>query len=174
MRRLATLLFPLLLTACSNSALPPPTSGSMVVRPAQSWPYVAPVRYAIAEQFQYAGPRTEGWLLPVQLAVEQSLHGKGWQAAPIAEADLWVAIGVADATEVQNGELFRRLGMTPGLAAPAGHKMGSLTVVLLDRRSSAAVWSASLQLETVRAVPEDERGALSQRWIASLLQSLPR
>ena len=45
-----------LLGGCSTGpAAPTVETGTMVVRPAENWAYGATPRYALAEQFQYAG-----------------------------------------------------------------------------------------------------------------------
>lgn len=116
----------------------------MVVRPAASWPFGATPRYALAEQFQYAGDSAEGWLEPVQQAVNQELGRKGWQSVPLDEADVWVAIGVAGSKDLSDGEIFARLGMTPGLQAKADARKGTTAIVLLDRRTQQAVWSSAI------------------------------
>lgn len=81
-----------LLGGCSaGPAAPTVETGTMVVRPADNWPYGATPRYALAEQFQYAGNSASSWLEPVQRAVTQtSASSRGtlrqplpseWQAA---------------------------------------------------------------------------------------------
>ena len=126
----------------------------MVVRPAASWPFGATPRYALAEQFQYAGDSAEGWLEPVQQAVNQELGRKGWQSVPLDEADVWVAIGVAGSKDLSDGEIFARLGMTPGLQAKADARKGTLAIVLLDRRTQQAVWSSAISLASDVAIAE--------------------
>ncbi len=104
-----------LLGGCSSGpAAPTLESGTMLVRPLGTWTYGATPRYALAEQYQFAGELAEGWLEPMQQAVSRELNGKGWQSAPLDEADLWVAIGVAGGKDISDGEIFARLGMTPG------------------------------------------------------------
>ena len=78
-----------LLGGCSaGPAAPTVETGTMVVRPADNWPYGATPRYALAEQFQYAGNSAAPWLEPVQRAVTQTLDGKGWRSVPLDEADV--------------------------------------------------------------------------------------
>jgi hypothetical protein len=163
-----------LLDGCSSGpAAPTVESGTMVVRPAASWPFGATPRYALAEQFQYAGDSAEGWLEPVQQAVNQELGSKGWQSAPLAEADVWVAIGVASSKDLSDGEIFARLGMTPGLQAKAGDRKGTLAIVLLDRRTQQAVWSSAISLASDVAIPEASRRQLSQQLASQMLNALP-
>ncbi|MEV3815383.1 DUF4136 domain-containing protein [Aeromonas salmonicida] len=163
-----------LLGGCSSGpAAPTLESGTMVVRPAASWPFGATPRYALAEQFQYAGESAEGWLVPVQQAVNQELGSKGWQSVPLDEADLWVAIGVAGSKDLSDGEIFARLGMTPGLQAKVGARKGTLAIVLLDRRTQQAVWSSAIQLASDVAIPDESRRQLSLQLAGQMLDSLP-
>ena len=163
-----------LLGGCSSGpAAPTVESGTMVVRPAASWPFGATPRYALAEQFQYAGDSAEGWLEPVQQAVNQELGSKGWQSVPLAEADVWVAIGVAGAQDISDDELFTRLGMNPGVQAKAGERKGTLAIILLDRTHQQAVWSSVIQLTTDSAIPASDRAAFSQELAAKMLDKLP-
>jgi hypothetical protein len=163
-----------LLGGCSSGpAAPTVEPGTMVVRPATNWPFGATPRYALAEQFQYAGDNAEGWLEPVQQAVNQALGSKGWQSVPLAEADLWVAIGVAGSKDLSDGEIFARLGMTPGLQAKAGDRKGTLAIVLLDRRTQQAVWSSTISLASDVAIPEASRRQLSQQLASQMLNTLP-
>lgn len=163
-----------LLGGCSSGpAAPTLEAGTMVVRPAASWPFGATPRYALAEQFQYAGDSAEGWLAPVQQAVNQALGSKGWQSVPLDEADLWVAIGVAGSKDLSDGEIFARLGMTPGLQAKADARKGTLAIVLLDRRTQQAVWSSAISLASDVAITEGDRQQLSRQLAAKMLDSLP-
>ncbi|MFQ2450045.1 hypothetical protein ACK31P_16140 [Aeromonas caviae] len=163
-----------LLGGCSSGpAAPTVETGTMVVRPAEHWTYGATPRYALAEQFQYAGNSAAPWLEPVQQAVIRQLDGKGWRSVPLDEADVWVAIGVAGSQDMSDGEIFSRLGMTPGLNAAANARKGTLAVVLLDGHSQKAVWSSAIQLASDVPVAEEARGQLSQQLAAQLLDSLP-
>ena len=163
-----------LLGGCSTGpAAPTVETGTMVVRPAENWAYGATPRYALAEQFQYAGNSAAPWLEPVQQAVTQALDGKGWQSVPLDEADLWVAIGVAGSKDLSDGEIFARLGMTPGLQAKVGARKGTLAIVLLDRRTQQAVWSSAIQLASDVAIPDESRRQLSQQLAGQMLDSLP-
>lgn len=162
------------LGGCSTGpAAPTVETGTMVVRPADSWPYGATPRYALAEQFQYAGNSAAGWLEPVQQAVSRELDGKGWQAVPLDEADLWVAIGVAGSQDISDGEIFSRLGMSPGLQADAGTRKGTLAVVLLDRKTQQRVWSSAIQLASDVPIDDESRRQLSQQLADQLLDKLP-
>ena len=136
----------------------------MVVRPAEHWTYGATPRYALAEQFQYAGNSAAPWLEPVQQAVIRQLDGKGWRSVPLDEADVWVAIGVAGSQDMSDGEIFSRLGMTPGLNAAANARKGTLAVVLLDGHSQKAVWSSAIQLAS--DVPSQRKpvASLASNW----------
>jgi len=67
-----------LLGGCSSGpAAPTLESGTMLVRPMGNWTYGATPRYALAEQYQFAGELAEGWLEPMQQAVSRELNGKG-------------------------------------------------------------------------------------------------
>lgn len=172
--RTLLLLFPLLLAGCSTGpASIPPSTGTLVVKPAVSWPYGQPVRFAMAEQYQYAGTSAESWLTPVQEAVVGGLKAHGWQPDSLDRADVLVAIGVAGAADISNGEIFSRLGMTPGQITDQARRAGTLAVVLLDSQSEKPVWSASMQLEVGSRIPDEERARFSQRWINQMLASLP-
>ncbi|WP_421187057.1 DUF4136 domain-containing protein [Aeromonas enteropelogenes] len=163
-----------LLGGCSTGpAAPTVEAGTMVVRPASDWPFGATPRYALAEQYQFAGAHAEGWLDPLQQAVSQQLNGKGWQSVPLDEADLWVAIGVAGEKDVSDGQIFARLGMTPGLQTKAGEHKGTLAIVLLDRRTQQAVWSSAISLASDVAIADSQRQQLSQQLAAELLSSVP-
>ena len=163
-----------LLGGCSTGpAAPTVETGTMVVRPAENWAYGATPRYALAEQFQYAGNSAAPWLEPVQQVVTQALDGKGWRSVPLDEADVWVAIGVAGSQDMSDGEIFSRIGMTPGLNAAADARKGTLAILLIDRRTQQSVWSSAIQLASDVPVAEDERSQLSQQLAAQLLGSLP-
>lgn len=163
-----------LLGGCSTGpAAPTVEAGTMVVRPADNWPYGATPRYALAEQFQYAGNSAAGWLEPVQQAVSRELDGKGWQVAPLAEADLWVAIGVAGSQDISDGEIFSRLGMSPGLQAETGTRKGTLAVVLLAPKTQQRIWSSAIQLASDAPIDDESRRQLSQQLAGKLLGSLP-
>ena len=47
---------------------------------------------------------------------------------------------------MSDGEIFSRLGMTPGLNAAADARKGTLAILLLDRRTQQTVWSSAIQL----------------------------
>ena len=163
-----------LLGGCSTGpAAPIVETGTMVVRPADNWRYGATPRYALAEQFQYAGNSAAGWLEPVQQAVSRDLNGKGWQSAPLDEADLWVAIGVAGSQDMSDGEIFSRLGMTPGMQADSNVRKGTLAIMLLDRQTQQTVWSSAIQLASDTPVDDDTRLQLSQQLAEQLLGALP-
>lgn len=163
-----------LLGGCSSGpAAPTLESGTMLVRPMGNWTYGATPRYALAEQYQFAGELAEGWLEPMQQAVSRELNGKGWQSAPLDEADLWVAIGVAGGKDMSDGEIFARLGMTPGVYASANQRKGSLAIVLLDRKTQKAVWSSIIQLTSDVSIADSQRQALSQQLAAELLNRIP-
>lgn len=163
-----------LLGGCSTGpAAPTVETGTMVVRPAEGWAYGTTPRYALAEQFQYAGNSAAPWLEPVQQAVIRQLDGKGWRSVPLDEADVWVAIGVAGSKDLSDGEIFARLGMTPGLQAKADARKGTLAIMLLDRKTQQSVWSSAIQLASDVPIAEDERNQLSQQLAAQLLGSLP-
>jgi len=112
-----------LLGGCSSEP-PAPTldSGTMISRLLASWQYGATPRFALAEQYQFAGEQAEGWLEPVQQAISQQLSNRGWQSVPLDEADLWIAIGVAGGQDISDDQLFARLGMTPGLQTSANSR----------------------------------------------------
>ena len=163
-----------LLGGCSSGpAAPTVETGTMVVRPAEHWTYGTTPRYALAEQFQYAGNSAASWLEPVQQAVIRQLDGKGWRSVPLDEADVWVAIGVAGSQDISDGEIFSRIGMTPGLNAAADARKGTLAILLIDRRTQQSVWSSAIQLASDVPVAEDERSQLSQQLATQLLDSLP-
>lgn len=163
-----------LLGGCSTGpAVPTVETGTMVVRPAENWRYGATPRYALAEQYQYAGNSAAGWLEPVQQAVSSDLNGRGWQAVPLDEADVWVAIGVAGSKDMSDGEIFARLGMTPGLQAGADTRKGTLAIMLLDRQSQQTVWSSAIQLASDSPIDETSRRQLSQQLADQLLSALP-
>lgn len=163
-----------LLGGCSSGpSAPALESGTMVVRPISDWTFGATPRYALAEQYQFAGEHAEGWLEPMQQAVSQQLDGKGWRSVPLEEADLWVAIGVAGGKDISDGEIFSRLGMTPGIGAAASGRKGTLAIVLLDPRSKKAVWSSAISLASEAAIAEGQRQQLSQQLAAELLGALP-
>ena len=163
-----------LLGGCSTGpAAPTVETGTMVVRPADNWTYGATPRYALAEQFQYAGNSAAPWLEPVQQAVTRQLDGKGWRSVPLDEADVWVAIGVAGSQDMSDGEIFSRLGMTPGLNAAADARKGTLAILLLDRRTQQAVWSSAITLASDVAITDSQRQQLSQQLAAELLSSVP-
>ena len=63
-------------------AAPTVETGTMVVRPADNWPHGATPRYALAEQFQYAGNSAAPWLEPVQQAVTQNSMARAGAACP--------------------------------------------------------------------------------------------
>ncbi|WP_349921212.1 DUF4136 domain-containing protein [Aeromonas veronii] len=164
-----------LLGGCSTGpAAPTVETGTMVVRPADGWRYGATPRYALAEQFQYAGNSAAPWLEPVQQAVSQDLDGRGWRSVPLDEADVWVAIGVAGSKDMSDGEIFSRLGMTPGLQAKSDARKGTLAILLLDRQSQQTVWSSAIQLASDVPIDDDSRRQLSQQLAAQLLGALPR
>lgn len=163
-----------LLGGCSTGpAAPTVETGTMVVRPADSWRYGATPRYALAEQFQYAGNSAAGWLEPVQQAVSSDLNAKGWQSVPLDEADVWVAIGVAGSQDISDGEIFSRLGMTPGLQARSDARKGTLAILLLDRQTQQTVWSSAIQLASDVPVDDATRRQLSQLLADKLLGALP-
>ncbi|MFC5706551.1 DUF4136 domain-containing protein [Aeromonas eucrenophila] len=163
-----------LLAGCSTGpAAPTVETGTMVVRPADNWTYGTTPRYALAEQFQYAGNSAAGWLEPVQQAVSRDLNGKGWQSVPLDEADVWVAIGVAGSKDMSDGEIFARLGMTPGLQAGADARKGTLAIMLLDRKTQQTVWSSAIQLASDVPIDDDARSQLSQQLAEQLLGALP-
>lgn len=164
-----------LLGGCTTGpAAPTVETGTMVVRPADGWRYGATPRYALAEQFQYAGNSAAPWLEPVQQAVSQDLDGRGWRSVPLDEADVWVAIGVAGSKDMSDGEIFSRLGMTPGLQAKSDARKGTLAILLLDRQSQQTVWSSAIQLASDVPIDDDSRRQLSQQLAAQLLGALPR
>jgi hypothetical protein len=161
MMRAALLSFTLatLLGGCSSGpAAPTVETGTMVVRPAEHWTYGTTPRYALAEQFQYAGnsaaPARAGTAGRHPAAGRQRLAQRS-----LDEADVWVAIGVAGSQDMSDGEIFSRLGMTPGLNAAANARKGTLAVVLLDGHSQKAVWSSAIQLASDVPVAEEARGA---------------
>ncbi|MGY3914370.1 DUF4136 domain-containing protein [Aeromonas australiensis] len=163
-----------LLGGCSSGpSAPTLESGTMVVRPLGDWTYGATPRFALAEQYQFAGELAEGWLEPMQQAVSRELNGKGWQSAPLDEADLWVAIGVAGGKDMSDGEIFARLGMTPGVYASANERKGSLAIVLIDRNTGKAVWSSIIQLTSDTSIADSQRQLLSQQLAAELLHRVP-
>ncbi len=164
-------IFSMLLNGCSSA--PMVGSETQVVRPAQEWRYGVTPRYALAEQLQYAGNSAALWLEPVQQATRQSLDGKGWQAVPLAEADVWVAIGVAGSQDMSDGEIFARLGMNPGLQADANARKGTLAILLIDRQSQQTLWSSAIQLASEAPVDDATRSQLSQQLTAQLLSALP-
>ncbi|MGY3858918.1 DUF4136 domain-containing protein [Aeromonas intestinalis] len=164
-----------LLGGCSTGpAAPTVETGTMVVRPADGWRYGATPRYALAEQFQYAGNSAAPWLEPVQQAVSQDLDGRGWRSVPLDEADVWVAIGVAGSKDMSDGEIFSRLGMTPGLQAKSDARKGTLAILLLDRQSQQTVWSSAIQLASDVPIDDDSRRQLSHQLATQLLGALPR
>ncbi|MFE8730094.1 DUF4136 domain-containing protein, partial [Aeromonas hydrophila] len=110
-----------------------------------------------------------GWLEPIQNAVSKELNGKGWQSVPLDEADLWVAIGVAGDKDISDGQIFARLGMTPGVQAAPDQRKGTLAIVLLDRKTQKAVWSSVTSLASDAAIADNQRQALSQQLAAKLL-----
>lgn len=171
---LSVVLFALLGGCSSEPSAPTLESGTMVVRPLGDWSYGATPRYALAEQYQFAGEQAEGWLEPLQQAVSQQLDGKGWQGVPLDEADLWVAIGVAGGKDISDGQIFARLGMTPGLQASDNQRKGTLAIVLLDRRSHKAVWSSAISLASDVAIADSQRLQLSRQLAAQLLNALPK
>lgn len=174
LKKLSALMLLGLLGGCSSGHQAPVVDmGTQVIRPASHWPFPAQPRYALAEQYQYAGASTEGWLEPIQQAVSQHLDAKGWRSAPLDEADVWVAIGVAGAQDISDDELFTRLGMNPGVQAKAGERKGTLAIILLDRTHQQAVWSSVIQLTTDSPIPESERAAFSQDLAAKMLDKLP-
>ena len=72
-----------LLGGCSSGpAAPTLEAGTMVVRPAASWPFGATPRYALAEQFQYAGDSAEG-SGPYTPHVTVGLYGGAWPTADV-------------------------------------------------------------------------------------------
>ena len=163
-----------LLGGCSSGpAAPTLESGTMLVRPLGDWTYGATPRYALAEQYQFAGKQAEGWLEPMQQSVSRELNGKGWQSAPLDEADLWIAIGVASGQDISDGEIFSRLGMTPGVLASPDQRKGTLAIVLLDRKAQKAVWSSIISLTSDVAIADSQRQALSQQLAAKLLNAVP-
>lgn len=163
-----------LLGGCSTGpAAPTVETGTMVVRPADNWRYGATPRYALAEQYQYAGNSAAPWLEPIQQAVSQDLNGKGWQSVPLDEADVLVAIGVASSKDMSDGEIFARLGMTPGLQADADARKGTLAVMLIDRQTQQTLWSSAIQLASDTPIDAENRRQLSQQLAAQLLSALP-
>ncbi|WP_421287109.1 DUF4136 domain-containing protein [Aeromonas veronii] len=163
-----------LLGGCSSGPSAPTFEpGTIVARSLGDWTFGATPRYALAEQYQFAGDQAEGWLEPIQNAVSKELNGKGWQSAPLDEADLWVAIGVAGGKDMSDGEIFARLGMTPGVYASANQRKGSLAIVLLDRKTQKAVWSSIIQLTSDVSIADSQRQALSQQLAAELLHRVP-
>lgn len=174
--RLAYLLVALLalLGGCSSGPVAPTLeSGTMLVRPLGHWTYGATPRYALAEQYQFAGELAQGWLAPIQQAVSQELDGKGWQSAPLDEADIWVAIGIAGGKDISDDEIFARLGMTPGVYTSANERKGSLAIALLDRKTQQAVWISIIQLASDVSIANSQRQALSQQIAAELLHAVP-
>lgn len=170
---LSVALFALLGGCSSGPSAPTVESDTIQVRPLGEWRYGATPRYALAEQYQFAGAQAEGWLEPMQQAVSQQLNGKGWQSVPLDEADLWVAIGVAGGKDISDGEIFARLGMSPGLQASASSRKGTLAIVLLDRKSQKAVWSSVISLASDSPVADNQRQQLSLELAAKLLESMP-
>ncbi|WP_033135971.1 DUF4136 domain-containing protein [Aeromonas finlandensis] len=163
-----------LLGGCSSGpSAPTLEAGTMVVRSLGSWTYGATPRYALAEQYQFAGERAEGWLEPMQQAVSQQLNGRGWQSVPLDEADLWIAIGVAGGKDISDDQIFSRLGMTPGVQASPDEHKGTLVIALLDRKTQKAVWGSVISLASDAPVAESQRQALSHLLAAKLLGSVP-
>ncbi|MGL4249692.1 MAG: DUF4136 domain-containing protein [Aeromonas sp.] len=163
-----------LLGGCSSGPVAPTLeSGTMLVRPLGDWTYGTAPRYALAEQYQFAGAQAEGWLEPIQQAVSRELNDKGWQSAPLDEAELWVAIGVAGSQDISDGQIFARLGMSPGLHASANSRKGTLTIVLLDRKTQKAVWSSVISLASDSPVADNQRQQLSMQLAAKLLENIP-
>ncbi|WP_042012732.1 DUF4136 domain-containing protein [Aeromonas fluvialis] len=163
-----------LLSGCSSGQVTPTLkSDTIIVRSLGDWTYGATPSFALAEQYQYAGKLAEKWLEPMQLAVSRELNGKGWQSAPLGEADLWVAIGVAGGKDISDGEIFARLGMTPGVHASADQRKGSLAIVLRDRKTEKAVWSSIIQLTSDVSITDSQRQAFSQQLAAKLLHRVP-
>lgn len=163
-----------LLGGCSSGpSAPTLEAGTMVVRSLGSWNYGATPRYALAEQYQFAGERAEGWLEPMQQAVNQQLNSRGWQSVPLAEADLWVAIGVAGGKDISDSQIFARLGMSPGVQASPDERKGTLVIVLLDRKTEKAVWGSVISLASDVTIADSERQTLSQQLAAKLLGSVP-
>jgi len=80
---------------------------------------------------------------------------------------------VAGSKDLSDGEIFARLGMTPGLQAKADARKGTLAIVLLDRRTQQAVWSSAISLASDVAIAEGERQQLSQQLAAKMLNALP-
>ncbi|MGK4474036.1 DUF4136 domain-containing protein [Aeromonas molluscorum] len=174
LKKLSALMLLGVLGGCSSGHQAPVVDmGTQVIRPASHWPFPAQPRYALAEQYQYSGASTEGWLEPIQQAVSRELDAKGWRSAPLDEADVWVAIGVAGAQDISDDELFARLGMNPGVQAKAGERKGTLAIILLDRQKQQAVWSSAIQLTTDSAIPESERATFSQELATKMLDKLP-
>ncbi|MFM4703324.1 hypothetical protein [Aeromonas bivalvium] len=163
-----------LLGGCSSGHQAPVVDmGTQVTRPAEQWPFPAQPRYALAEQYQYSGASAEGWLDPLQQAVALYLDGKGWRSAPLDEADIWVAIGVAGAQDISDEALFARLGMNPGVQAKAGARKGTLAIIMLDSQRQQSAWSSVIQLTTDQAIAESQRAAFSQELVGKMLSTLP-
>lgn len=170
---LSVVLFALLGGCSSGPSAPTFEPGTMVARSLGDWTFGATPRYALAEQYQFAGDQAEGWLEPIQNAVSKELNGKGWQSVPLDEADLWVAIGVAGDKDISDGQIFARLGMTPGVQAAPDQRKGTLAIVLLDRKTQKAIWSSVISLASDAAIADNQRQALSQQLAAKLLAPVP-
>ncbi|MNR59971.1 hypothetical protein D3C85_1813520 [compost metagenome] len=74
---------------------------------------------------------------------------------------------------MSDGEIFARLGMTPGLQAGADARKGTLAIMLLDRKTQQTVWSSAIQLASDVPIDDDARGQLSQQLAEQLLGALP-
>ncbi|PJG60556.1 DUF4136 domain-containing protein [Aeromonas cavernicola] len=164
----------LLLCGCSSGPTAPTLDvGSKVVRPAADWRFGTAPRYALAEQYQYAGAQAEAWLDPIQQAVTQQLNDKGWRSMPLDEADVWVAIGVTGSHEVNDKQIFAQLGIPPAQQTKPEAQQGTLAIVLLERHTQQVVWSTTISLASEVTVTDQQRQHLSQQLAGELLGSLP-
>lgn len=161
-------LLPLWLGGCSFSSTP--EASDLNVSASASWPYAAPVHYALDEQYQFASDEVEAWFEPVLSAVGSELQRKGWQPATVHDANLVVAVGMLGPKDQDDALMAERLHISVPKRAEDD---GVLALVLLDPHLNRVVWSATLALQPEGEVDDATRQQLSQTWIARMLATLP-
>jgi hypothetical protein len=179
MRKLV-LLFPLLLSACAQPTSAPDTNAAiheptvqmtMVATSLNSWPYAAPITFAIPDTLLYGKEQGKPWLPLFQSAARDYLQALGMHEAPPEQANVLVAIGVLGEKEDAEGLLFSKLGMDPGVTVS---KKGTVALIIKDRQSDTKLWSAALQASSDMPIKATEaRDRTAKSLIQQMMMRLP-
>lgn len=137
-----------------------------------SWPYTAPVTFALPDDHLISQEKGKPWLPLFKEALIARLGALGLQQAGNPDqANVLVTLGVLGDKEQALNPLFASLGMDPGAN---GGRNGTLALILRDRQSNTVLWRGALQASSdMPLTASAARSHAAQTMVTQLTFRLP-